>query len=118
MAGPTYSDVQVFPGALMHLGDRAFAPDGSLCPSSFKVLSRKGRELTWALRHSDLAHASASAEGFLSVEATCDLTYMDLYTLRMVARYSHLNGTPRFQRVLVPTDGGQSEFIRATSGHS
>ena len=43
---------------------------------------------------------------------------MDLITLRMVARYSHSSGTPRFQRVLVPTDEGESEFIRATSGHS
>ena len=43
---------------------------------------------------------------------------MDLTTLRMAARYSHSHGTPRFQRVLVPTDGGESEFIRATSGHS
>ena len=43
---------------------------------------------------------------------------MDLPTLRVVARFSHCNGTPRFQRVLVPTDEGETEFIRATSGHS
>ena len=114
----TYSDVQVVPGALMHQGDRAYAPDGSLCPSTYSCLSRRGRELTYACRHSPLAHASASAEGFLPVDAVCHLTGMDLTTLRMVARFSHANGTPRFQRVLVPTDGGQSEFIRATSGHS
>ena len=43
---------------------------------------------------------------------------MDLPCLRVVARFSHSSGTPRFQRVLVPTDEGETEFIRATSGHS
>jgi hypothetical protein len=33
-------------------------------------------------------------------------------------RFSHKDGTPRFQMVTVPTDSGDQEFVRATSGHS
>jgi hypothetical protein len=43
---------------------------------------------------------------------------MHIKAIRMAAQFSHKDGTPRFQMVTIPTDSGDQEFIRATSGHT
>ena len=113
VAGHYFSEVVVVPGALSHVGPKAYAADGAVCPMRFQNLTRKSRALAAALLRSSLAREEASSEGFLPVRQVADLARLSIEALRQVGRFSHVDGTPRFQLVTIPTDTGDQEYIRA-----
>jgi hypothetical protein len=71
-----------------------------------------------ALRHSSLAKQLADSEGFLPMHQASRMANLRPKDIQLAVQFSHRSGTPRFQTVSVPTDAGDQEFIRATSGHS
>jgi hypothetical protein len=95
----------------MRIGKKAYAPDGSLCPVGFENLIRRSR-------HSSMARQLSDTAGFLLLHDVVRMANLRAEDIRMVVRHNHMDGTPRFQIVSVPTDSGDQEFVRATSGHS
>ena len=102
----------------MHFKNKAHAPDGTLCHVGFNSISRKSRALAAGLRLSAVAKQLTDTAGFLHLHEAVRVANMRAEALRMVVRFSHLDGTPRFKMVTVPTDTSDQEVVRATSGHS
>jgi hypothetical protein len=74
--------------------------------------------LAAALRHSDVSKQLADTAGFLNLHEVFMVANLRIDDIRTCVKFSHRDGTPRFQSVLVPTDAGVQHYVRATRSQS